>query len=219
MTRHAYEAAKCQETKDVEIVLVPEDTHQTWQHISQSVHHPHHHHHHHPHHYPPHQAAPGAGEQQPVANSSEHNSQAKLTPEQAQSKASAMADQQQWDETTKSLTSEIQSVYNATANPMRDGVNGLRSSWDALTDNCTLSMPWVGGDIRRKHALELEQEAKTENKFGNYQLADKLLNRDLQFSISAFGLSDKLTIQLSKELRALHKQHVDLPHLDMLNER
>jgi hypothetical protein len=219
MTRHAYEAAKCQETKDVEIILVPEDTHQTWQHISQSVHHPHHHHHHHPHHYPPHQAAQGEGEQQQVSHNSEHNSQAHLTPEQVRAKASAMAEQQQWDQTAKSVTSGFQSVYNSAANPMRDGVNAVRNGWDGFMDNCTLSTSWIGGDNMRKHAQELELQAKTENKLGNYQLADKLLNRDLQFSVSAFGLTDKLTIQLSKELQALHKQHNDLPHLDMLNER
>ncbi|HEY9720220.1 MAG TPA: hypothetical protein V6C69_22260 [Trichormus sp.] len=215
MTRHAYEAAKCQETKDVEIVLVPEDTHQTWQHISQSMHHPHHPHHQHPHHYPHHQVAQGAGEQHQVAHNPEHHTQAHLTSEQARAKA----DQQQWDESTQSITSGVHSLYKSAANPMRDGVNAVRSTWDALTDNCTLSTSWIDGSNTRNHARELERQAKTENQFGNYQLADRVLNRDLQFSVSAFGLTDKLTVQLSKELRELHKQHSDLPHLDMLSER
>lgn len=166
-----------------------------WQHISQSVHHPHHQLHHSAHH-------PASGEH--VAHQSEQHKPAAPTPEQARAKESKIADQQQWDETTGSIRSGFKSLCNWTANTTRDGVNGIRTGWDSLTDNCTMATSWFPGDNTRKHAQELELNARTQNKIGHDQLADRMLTRDLQFSICAFGLTDKLTAELLNELRALH---------------
>lgn len=205
MTREAYQAAKCQETKDREIVVTAEDH---WQHVSQSVHHLHQHSHHAAHH------TAGTEHHEPKpAHKTEQ-----LTPEQARAKVNEIAEKQQFDETTGAMSHGFKNACDWTSNAFRGGYTGMRNGWDSFTDNFTSTTSWCPGDNARKHARELEQEERIENNVGHYQLADKLLTRDLQFSISTFGLTDKMTTELSNELRALHKQHKDLPRLPMIND-
>jgi len=141
-----------------------------------------------------------------------------LTPAQMRERQEKSAEDQQWDETTGGMQRGIRSAYDTTTGAVRGTFSNIHSTWDRFTDGCTQLTSWFPGDNTRRHAEELNIQAGTEIKTGHVQLADKLLNRDLQFSISSFGLNDKLTVELSAELRKLHREHKDLPRLSILNE-
>jgi hypothetical protein len=201
--RHAYQTSYGYET---------EPEHQNvWHSASQSAWHPHHAHHHL--HHLHHATNPESGEHHTATQ--HHPQEAKLTPAQLQERQKAIAEQQQWDETSGALRHGVKSMFDATANCLKGGYTNVRSGWDNLTDGLTQFTVLNS----RQHAAELELSARTEIKQGHIQLADRMLQRDLRFSVSSFGLDDPQTISLAKDLRELHNKHKETVPVQMLYEK